>query len=71
MQKFMDDNAKEAKEIRKKINNTADRAWNNYIYNNSPRGKCESRCNTEYKKNTDLWKSCMDICKDKRSDILE
>jgi hypothetical protein len=47
------------------------KAQQNYIYWNSPRGKCESRCNQQYKKNTSMWSSCMDLCKDMRSDILD
>ena len=71
MQKIMDDNAKQTKAVREGRKEADKKAYQNFIYLNSPRGKCETRCNNEYKKNTDSWNSCMRICKDKRSDVLE
>ena len=74
--------SKEAEKVRKDIAKAkkksaeqqaaaAKKAQQNYIYWNSPRGKCESWCNQQYKKNTSMWSSCMDRCKDMRSDIID
>ena len=72
--RFSKDAAKARKEIaqaKKRQAKQKQAAWNNYIYNNSPRGKCESDCNKRYKKNSDSWKTCMSYCEDLRSDVIE
>ncbi len=71
LQKDMNDNAAEAAKIRKQNAQQRAEANRRLIYYYSPRGKCETRCNNEYTKNSDMWNACMSICKDMRSDYME
>ena len=71
IQKIMNDNSELTIKLHDGGKVDEEKAYQNFIYWNSPRGKCETRCNNEYVQKTDSWDLCMDICKDKRSDILE
>jgi ankyrin repeat protein len=63
--------SKDAKSIRDERNKRAEAEQKAFIYQISPRGNCERRCNKQYTRNSDLWNSCMNICKNMRSDIPE
>ena len=70
IKKILDASSEERQKIRMDDQESYSNSFNNFIYWNSPRGKCETRCNDDNKKKTAAWNTCMDYCKNMRSDTL-